>query len=1171
MKSTIQSSPAKANMLALIGVAVLAIAGTAQAATYHLDAGSGSDFADGLTPATAWQTLGKANSVVYQPGDSLLLKSGSVWTGRLLPQGSGTLAARIVIDRYGDGPKPVIHGGGASGGAVTLENQEYWTISNLEITNNGTSEPKKMGLLIRNNCAGTLSGIEVRSCDIHDVTGVMPNYVDGKESGGIVLQVTASNLSVPSKWVNIVIEGNTIRNVIREGILLQSLWINKPQDPNSYWDGAGPYLPSENIRIAWNTLEDIGGDGIIPWCVKNSIIEYNLVRRSNNNPFGQGHAALWPYFCEDVVMQFNEVCETKTAYDGMAFDFDNSNQRCIYQYNYSHDNEGGFLNMCCDGNGNGNIARYNISENDGCIAGGRVFLVHGNGNHGYQVYNNTVFVGNGNPPVFEQGAASTGSDITFRNNIFFNSGTGSFNAPGGCVFDNNLYHGNGYIAADPRKSLADPQFVLPGSGGDGRDSLDGYKLLAGSAALGSGQIVSANGGLDFWENPVLADAAPNLGAYNGGASPAIIATSGIWTNPASGSWATAANWRNALMAIGTDRTATFQLGTPVAVNQPVDDFPLGGFLFAGADHVIGGGSFLLDVSMGMPTAEVASGSATTIASQLRGVSGFRKTGAGTLTLSAINTFSGGTLVDEGVLVLYSPVDDQAAVRGNVTVNAGATLTLTGADYSGLGRTGGANVTALNVNGGSVENTIQSFLTGATVNLTAAALTGGRYHIISSSLNSKASAALSTVASDLLIRKDYGSQDLNIDVEDGGVATDLRISGNIGEVFSVGLVKTGSGKLEFTGKNFYTGGTFVRAGTLSIVGNGKLHDGAGWAGRTVAVNASAVLEIDRWRGDGSLGQSDYAGSGLILDGGTLRYTGSETTTPSFIDGNTGRSFSLGGGGGTLESAAPPGYVFAITQYNGDPGTYALPGFSGTLTLTGSGDGYISKAISGSGGVTKAGSGTWCLVRQNYYTGPTTVLSGTLSLGDGSTCTGLADTSPVAVTGGATLHLNYTGADTVKGLSFCGIARPAGIYSATNSPFITGTGALVVLSGPSSDYEGWTTYHGVSGGADGDDDLDGVSNLAEYAFGLDPAAAGSRNAFVGGLDVANGTLSYTRRLCALTGLGYSVWFTTDLQGAWSEDVGALQSVVSASGDVETVQVMLSSPLLVNDKLFIRLSAD
>ncbi len=507
----------KKRSLQMLICAFSAIVRAAQAATYHLDASAGNDSADGLKPATAWQTLAKANSVVFLPGDSLLLKSGATWTGRLLPQGSGTSAARIVIDRYGQGPKPVIHGGGVAGGAVALVNGQYWTIRNLAVTNHGTSEPKKMGILIRNDCAGTLRGIEVRDCDIHDVAGVMDNYIDGKESGGIVFQVTASNLTKPSKWDGIVIAGNTIRNVRRSGILLQSLWINKPRDPNSSWGGHGPYLPSTNIRVEGNTLEDIGGDGIIPWCVKGSVIERNLVRRSNNNTLGQGHAGIWPYFCEDVIMQFNEVSETKTAHDGMAFDFDNSNQRCIYQYNYSHDNEGGFLNMCCDGNANGNIARYNISQNDGCIPGSRVFLVHGDGNHGYQIHNNTIFIRNGNPTVFHQGAASTGSDITFRNNIFINQGTGSFTAPAGCRFEKNLYFGNGHVSGDPQKILADPLLINAGSGASGLDSLAGYQLRRGSPALGRGQVIPANGGRDFWGIRVSGITQPNLGAYGGGA------------------------------------------------------------------------------------------------------------------------------------------------------------------------------------------------------------------------------------------------------------------------------------------------------------------------------------------------------------------------------------------------------------------------------------------------------------------------------------------------------------------------------------------------------------------------------------------------------------------------------------------------------------------------------
>ena len=1140
---------------------------SSHAATYHLDALSGNDSADGLTPATAWQTLAKANSVVYQPGDTLLLKSGATWTGRLQPQGSGTAEARVVLDRYGEGPKPVIHGGGIAGGTVTLESRQYWTIRNLEVTNNGSAEAKKMGILIRNDCAGTLSGIEVRDCDIHDVTGVMANYIDGKESGGIVFSITASNLSVPSKWQDIVIEGNTIRNVVREGILMQSLWVNKPQDPNTYWAGLGDYLPSGNIRIASNTLENIGGDGIIPWCVKNAVIEYNLVRRANNNSLGQGHAGLWPYICEDVIMQFNEVCETMTAFDGMAFDFDNSDQRCIYQYNYSHDNEGGFLNMCCDGNGNGNIARYNISQNDGCIAGGRVFLVHGNGNHGYQVYNNTVFVSKGNPPVFQQGAASTGSDITFKNNIFINSGTGSFTGPGGCAFDKNLYSGNGSIAADPRKILADPKLVFAGSGGSGLASVAGCKLLAGSPALGSGLVVASNGGRDYWGNTVSAEAAPNIGAYNGGASPPLTPTSATWTNPVGALWTEGTNWQDGTMAIGADRTATFPLATAVTVLQPIDDFPLGGFVFSGANHRVEGGSFLLATSAGLPSVEVASGSAT-IASTMRGTGGLLKSGGGLLTLTAINSYSGGTVVEGGTLALRSSLSDQSVVRGSLAVNAGGTATLSGVDYAGLGRINGATVSTLNVNGGTVENTVQSFLTGCSVNLTGGTMSGGTYHIISSSLHSKASAATSTISSNLLIRKDYGSSDLNLDVEDGSASTDLRISGNVGEVFSGGLAKTGAGRLELTGNNNYTGSTNINAGCLSVVGTGKIYAGSGWAPRTVNVNPSAVLEIDHWNGDGSLGQSDYRSGGLVFNGGTIRYTGVETTTPSVVNGNTGRAFSLGLSGGTLESAAPSGYVFAITQYNSDPGIYALPAFSSTLTLAGTGNGYISKMISGSGGLTKSGPGTWTLAAPNSYTGPTTVLAGTLRLGNGSSNSNLGDTSSVIVAYGATLHLDYSGTDTVNALSFGGIARPPGLYSAANSTFLTGPGTLTVLTGPATDYAGWAAFFGLAGGPAGDDDHDGLTNLAEYAFGLDPRNDRSSSSCVKFSNPANGTFRYTRRKPSLTGLTFGVWTSSNLAN-WSLDVSATQTATAIEGtDNESVEVALSPGRLNPAKLFVRI---
>ena len=68
-------------MLAAMTMALVAAA--ASATTYYLDSEGGNDSNDGVTPATAWQTLAKANALTPQPGDKVLFKRGGVWRGTL--------------------------------------------------------------------------------------------------------------------------------------------------------------------------------------------------------------------------------------------------------------------------------------------------------------------------------------------------------------------------------------------------------------------------------------------------------------------------------------------------------------------------------------------------------------------------------------------------------------------------------------------------------------------------------------------------------------------------------------------------------------------------------------------------------------------------------------------------------------------------------------------------------------------------------------------------------------------------------------------------------------------------------------------------------------------------------------------------------------------------------
>ena len=84
------------------------------------------------------------------------------------------------------------------------------------------------------------------------------------------------------------------------------------------------------------------------------------------------NAGIWPWSTDNSLFQLNEAAFTRTTQDGQGFDSDYNSSNTKFQYNYSHDNEGGFLLICSpvkrnqeDNIGNsGTVVRYNISRND---------------------------------------------------------------------------------------------------------------------------------------------------------------------------------------------------------------------------------------------------------------------------------------------------------------------------------------------------------------------------------------------------------------------------------------------------------------------------------------------------------------------------------------------------------------------------------------------------------------------------------------------------------------------------------------------------------------------------------------------------------------------------------------------------------------------------------------
>ncbi|WP_444105778.1 right-handed parallel beta-helix repeat-containing protein [Bacteroides sp.] len=330
-------------------------------ASYYLDATSGDDANDGTSPENAWKTLDKASGIKLKPGDALFFKKGEVFNGVLEISAEGTKEQPIVIDSYGEGDsKPSIQGNINSIYAVRIYNSTYVTIQNIEIVNQGTELAGRSGLKVECVDYGISRGMILRNLTVRDVTSTFykPDY------GGAILFINKGNVK-KSRYENLLIEGCHIKDCQRNGI---------------FWGGSGGtycnrknWYPSKNVIIRNNLIEGVPGDGILPIGCDGVLIEYNVMRDGKFLPNKGAAAGIWPWSCDNVVIQFNDVSGHQADADGQAYDSDFNCTNTIIQYNYSHDNYGGFVLICDDPtatyvNSIGIIdteIRYNISINDG--------------------------------------------------------------------------------------------------------------------------------------------------------------------------------------------------------------------------------------------------------------------------------------------------------------------------------------------------------------------------------------------------------------------------------------------------------------------------------------------------------------------------------------------------------------------------------------------------------------------------------------------------------------------------------------------------------------------------------------------------------------------------------------------------------------------------------------
>lgn len=490
------------------------------AETWFIDARNGNDTFSGLSSDSAWCSLEKINSSILQAGDTILFRAGCNWTGMLSPKGSGEKNNPIVIDQYGTGDLPLLNGNGMTGkGVVSLYNQSFWEINNLEITNMASEQGDRRGVEVKASDHGLVQHIYLKNLHIHHIMGIEGHGNKEKRTAGIYI-ATVSDKVKPTRYDDILIEGCEIHHIYNQGIVT-----NNESGMGDY-PGTGSFHDKKftNLRVRNNTVHHISKNAmIVRLCDSSCVVEYNVCYETALSltaltgipvdPSMRHGNTMFSRSCNGTVFQYNEgYLNRGEAYDGSMYDADLSSPNCVFQYSYSHDNAHGLFWICTTKQDSGVICRYNISQNDRGI-----IICPNYAFKSVYIYNNVIFVGEGTSPTIIDERRERNKTYYFYNNIIYNmSKDASYGWEKGTKrnFGSNVYYGI-HPESEPEedgKNTDDPLFVDPGKADFGTNSVSGYKLQAGSPYINAGMLIPGNGGRDYWGNKI-SDGKPDIGAF----------------------------------------------------------------------------------------------------------------------------------------------------------------------------------------------------------------------------------------------------------------------------------------------------------------------------------------------------------------------------------------------------------------------------------------------------------------------------------------------------------------------------------------------------------------------------------------------------------------------------------------------------------------------------------
>jgi autotransporter-associated beta strand protein len=433
---------------------------------------------------------------------------------------------------------------------------------------------------------------------------------------------------------------------------------------------------------------------------------------------------------------------------------------------------------------------------------------------------------------------------------------------------------------------------------------------------------------------------PGLAVFAAAISlPYAHAADGTWTQTTSGGlWSTSTNWSGSTIADGSGFTANFNtldLSSDNTVKLD-SDRTLTNLIFGDTTTLTAAG-WLLDnngtssnnliLAGTTPTVTVnalGTGKTATISAIIEGAEGLTKAGAGTLTLSGTNTYTGTTSINVGILAITSnealgstgtgngtTVSDNAALRldgTGLTVAEPLTIRGDGSSFSGA------------LNNAVGTNTYSGLITvnpagGARIRAAASTtlnLTGGVTNAGSSGLSLTSNGAIQITTTPLTL----GANTLN--VYESGTVT-LGVAGStFGTVIPAyqGTLKAGAANVLPSASILslgLTGGVNAGTGTFDLVGFGQTIGGLRTTasvteGTRTVTNSSgtaATLTVNQTSGftydgrfTGALALTKQGVGTLILSGSAANtHTGLTTVTGGTLELNKTAGVNTIAGDGT----------------------------------------------------------------------------------------------------------------------------------------------------------------------------------------------------------------------------------------------------------------------------------